>query len=80
MIMTDNALLRNSASRTVEVEDNDPDIQNSNEFITADTDFNNIALTELEGANNPDEQAQKANHVDNAGVDWCVNVLVRAVE
>jgi len=34
-----------------------------------DADFNNIALMELEGANDPNVQAQKEDQADNANVD-----------
>jgi hypothetical protein len=70
MPITNNAPPRNPPSRTVELEDQDFEIQNAEELDQVDADFNNIALTELEGANDPDVQAQKEDQGDNADVDW----------
>jgi hypothetical protein len=80
MPITDNAPQRNPPSRTVELEDQDFEIQNMEEIDQVDANFNNIALRELEGANDPDGQAQKEDQADNANVDCLVTVLVRAVE
>jgi hypothetical protein len=70
MLITNNAPPRNPPSHTVELEDQDFEIQNVEELDQVDADFNNIALTELEGANDPDVQAQKEDQADNADVDW----------
>jgi hypothetical protein len=70
MPITYNAPPRNPPSRTVELEDQDFAIQNAEELDQVDADFNNIALTEQEGANDPDVQAQKEDQADNADVDW----------
>jgi len=43
------------------------------------TSFHNIALTELEGANNANVPAQKKNQKDNVDLDWWVTVPVRVV-
>jgi len=40
------------------------------ELHEVDADFNNIAVTELEGANDPDLQARMEDQADNADVDW----------
>jgi len=81
MPITNNAPQRNPPSRTVELEDQDFEIQNAEQFDqVVDGDLNNIALTEIEGANHPNVQAQKEDQADNADVDWGVTVLVRAVE
>jgi len=40
------------------------------ELDQVDANFNNIDLTELEGANNPDVQAQNEDQTDHADVDW----------
>jgi hypothetical protein len=70
MPITNNALPSHSSGRTAEQEDQDFDIQKAEELDQVDADFNNIALTELEGANNPDAQAQKEDQTDNVDVDW----------
>jgi len=70
MPITNNALLSHSSGRTVQPEDQDFDIQNTEEIDQVDADFNNIALTELEGVNDPDAQAQKEDQADNVDVDW----------
>ena len=70
MPITNNALPSHSSGRTAEQEDQDFDIQNAEELDQVDADFNNIALTELEGANDPDAQAQKEDQTDNVDVDW----------
>jgi hypothetical protein len=70
MPITNNALPSHSSSWTAEQEDQDFDIQNAEELDQVDADFNNIALTELEGANDPDAQAQKEDQTDNVDVDW----------
>jgi hypothetical protein len=54
MLNTNNTLPSQSSGRTAEQEDQDFDIQNTAELDQVDADFNNIALTELEGANDPD--------------------------
>jgi len=79
MLMNNNAQLSHSPSRTVEQEYQDFDIQNAEQLDQVDADFNNIALTELEGAHDPDAQAQKEDQMDNVDVDCWVNVLVRVV-
>jgi len=70
MPIANNALPSHSSVRTAEQEDQDFDIQQAEEFDQVDADFNNIALTELEGANDPDGQAQKEDQTDNVDVDW----------
>jgi len=70
MPMTKNALLSHSSGRTVEPEDQDFDIQYAEELDQVDTEFNDIALTEPEGANDPDVQAQKEDQTDTVDVDW----------
>jgi hypothetical protein len=70
MPITNNALPSQSSGRTAEHEDQDFEIQNAEELDQVDTDFNNIALTELEGANDSDAQAQKEDQTDNVDVDW----------
>jgi len=70
MPITDNTLPSHSSGRTAETEDQDLDIQNEEELDQVDADFNNIALTELEGANDADAQAQKEDKTDNVDVDW----------
>jgi len=78
MLITNNAPLRNSPSPTVELEDEDFETQNAEELNHVDVEFNNIALTELEGANDLDSQAKKEDKADNADVDWLVAVIDRA--
>jgi hypothetical protein len=70
MPITNNPSPRNPPSRTAELEDQDFEIQNVEELNQVEADFNNIALTELEGANDSDVQAQKEDQADNADVDW----------
>jgi len=70
MLITNNALPSDSSGRTAEKEDQDFDIHNAEELDQVDADINNIALTELEGANDPDAQAQKEDQTDNVDVDW----------
>ena len=70
MPITNNALPSHASGRTAEQEDQDFDIQNAEELDQVDADFNNIALTELEGANNPDAQVQEEDQADNVNVDW----------
>jgi len=70
MPITNNVRPRHSSGRTAKQEDQDFDIQNAEEFDQVDADFNNIALMELEGANDPDAQAQKEDQTDNVDVDW----------
>jgi hypothetical protein len=70
MPITNNALPSHASGRTATREDQDFDIQNAEELDQVDADFNNIALTELEGANDPDAQAQKEDQTDNVDVDW----------
>jgi len=62
--------LRHSPNRNVKQEDQDFDIQNTEQLHHIDTDFNIIALTELAGANNPDEQAHNEDQTDNVDGDW----------
>ena len=70
MPITHNALPSHSSGRTAEQENQDFDIQNAEELDHADADFNNIALMEQEGANDPDAQAQKEDQTDNVDGDW----------
>jgi len=70
MPITNNARPSQSSGRTAEQEDQDFDIQNAEELDQVDADFNNIARTELQGANDPDVQAQKEDQTDNVDVDW----------
>jgi hypothetical protein len=70
MPITTNAPRKNPPSHTVELEDQHFLIQNPEELDPVDGDFNNIALTEVEGANDSDVQAQKEDQADNANVDW----------
>jgi len=60
MLITITASRRISPSRTVQLEEKDFKIQNAEELDKVDTDFNNIARTELEVINHHhDAQAQK---------------------
>jgi hypothetical protein len=70
MPITNNSTPRNPLRCIVELEDQDFEIHNAEELDQVDTDFNNIAVMELEGANNPNVQAQKEDQADNADVDW----------
>jgi hypothetical protein len=70
MLITNNAPPRHFSSRTAEQEDQDFNIQNSEELDQVDADFNNIALTELDEANDPDAQVQKEDQTVNVAVDW----------
>ena len=70
MPITDNTPPTHSSGWTVEQVDPDFDIQNEEELDQVDADFNNIDLTELEGANDPDTHAQKEDQTDNVDVDW----------
>jgi len=70
MLLTNNALPSHSSGRTGEQDDQDFPIQNTEEFDQVDAEFNNIALTQLEGANDPDAQTQKEDQMDNVDVDW----------
>jgi len=79
MPITHNTPLSNSPGWTLKLEDQDFDIQNAEELDQVDADFNNIGLTELEGANDPDAQAQKKDQTDILDLDWWVTVLVRVV-
>jgi len=74
-----NALQSHCPSCTVKHEGQDFDIQNVEELDQVDADFNNIALTELEEANDPNVQAQKEDQTDNVDVDWWVTVFVRVI-
>jgi hypothetical protein len=69
MPIAKNVLPSHSHGWTVEQEDLDFNIQNGDELDHVDADFNNIGLTELEGANDPDGQAQKEDKTDNVDVD-----------
>jgi len=79
MPITINTPWSHSPSWTVQQEDQDFDIQNPDKLDQVGANFNNIALTELEGANDPDAQAQKEDQADNVDVDWWVTVLARLV-
>jgi hypothetical protein len=68
--ITTNPPRKNPPSHTVELEDQHFVIQNTEELDPVDGDFNNIALMEVEGANDSDVQAQKEDQADNAHVDW----------
>jgi hypothetical protein len=70
MPITNNVLLRNPPSCTVDQEEQDFKIQKAEELDQVNTDFNYIAVMELEGANDPDLQAQKEDQADHANVDW----------
>jgi len=70
MPITNNALLCHSSGRTAEQEDHDFEIQNAEELDHVDAEFENIALTELGGDNDPDAQAQTEEQTDNVDVDW----------
>jgi hypothetical protein len=70
MPITNNALPSYSSSQTAQQEGQDFDIQNAEELDQVDADFNKIGLTELEGANNHDVQAQKVDQTDNVDGDW----------
>ena len=77
--ITNNALPCQSSGQTAEQENNDFDIQNAEEVDHVDAEFENIALTELGGANDSDAQAQMQEQTDNVDVDWWVTLLVRVV-
>jgi hypothetical protein len=70
MPITNNSTPRNLLHCIVELEHQDFEIHNAEGLDLVDTDFNNIAVMELEGANNPNVQAQKEDQADNADVDW----------
>jgi hypothetical protein len=70
MLITHDAPPSLSIGRTVKHEHQDFNFQYADQLDQVDVDFDNIALTELEGAKNPDTQAQKDNQADNANVDW----------
>jgi len=70
MPMTNNSLPKYSSGRSAEKVDQDFDIQTVEELDQVDADFINIALTEIEGANDPDAQAQKEDKTDDVDVDW----------
>jgi hypothetical protein len=70
MPITHNAPRSHSSSWTAEQEDQEYDIQNVEEVDQVDGDFKNIALPELEGANDPDAQGKKEDQPDNVDVDW----------
>jgi len=76
MPSTRTVLQLHSHSDTVELEDHDIKIQLIEELGQVDSHFNNIARLELEGANDPNEQAQKEIQADNADVNWSVTVPV----
>ena len=80
MLINTNIAARYSPSRTVDLEDQDFELQNTEELDQVDADINNIALTEQEGAKNPAVQAKKEDQADFAHVDWWITVLVRAVK
>jgi hypothetical protein len=61
---------RDPPCHNVELEHKDFEIQNAPELNQVDADSDNIALTELHGANDPNVQAQKLDQADNADVDW----------
>jgi hypothetical protein len=70
MPITNNALPSHSSEWTAKKEEQHFDIQNTEELDQVDADFKTIALTELEGANDPDAQAQQEDQTDNVDVDW----------
>jgi len=70
MLITINTPWSHSPSTTVEQEDQDFDIQNLDKLDQVDADFNNIALMEQDGGNDPDAQAQKEDQTVNVDVDW----------
>ena len=70
MTITNNAIPSYFSGRTVEQEDQDFNIQYAEELDQLEADFNNIAVTELGGANDPDVHAQKEDQTDNVDVDW----------
>jgi hypothetical protein len=70
MPISTNAPRKNPPCHTVELEDQQFVIQNTEELDPVDGDFNNIALMEVEGANDSDVQSQKEDQADNANVDW----------
>ena len=70
MTITNNAIPSYFSGRTVEQEDQDFNIQYAEELDQLEADFNNITLTELGGANDPDVHAQKEDQTDNVDVDW----------
>ena len=70
MPITDNAPSRTSTSRTVKMEDQDFGIHSAEALGQVDADFNNIALKDLEGADDRYGQAQNDDQADNAHVDW----------
>ena len=69
MPITNKAPPSHSPCRTVEEEDTDFNIQKAEELDQVYADFNNVALMELKGANNPDAQAQKEDQTDIVDVD-----------
>jgi len=78
MPIANNAHQRYPASHIARVEDPDLQIFKAEELDQVVADFNNIALTEQEGANNLDVQAQEEVQADNADLDWQVTFRVRA--
>jgi len=80
MPITSNEWMRNSPSHTGKLERQDFEIQYTEELDLVDTTCNNIASMELDGAKDPNEQAQKEDQLYNADVDWWVTVHVRTVE
>jgi len=71
---------RNPTIHTVKLEDNDFRIHNAKESGEVDADFNNIALTDLEGEGDLYVLAQREDQADNANVECWVSVILRAVE
>jgi len=76
MLIINNAPCSNSPRLTGGLKAQDLEIQHVEELDQVDADFNNIALMELERANNPDAQAQMEDQGDSADVNWWVTVIV----
>jgi hypothetical protein len=70
MPITNNVLLRNPPSRTVDQEEQDFKVQKVEELDEVNTDFNYVAVMELEGANDADVQALEEDQAHHANVDW----------
>jgi len=67
--ITFNVPLRNTPSGAVKLQDQYFKIQNVEELGNIVSEFNNIALTTLEGAYNPNAQAQIEDQASKANVD-----------
>jgi len=79
MQITNNALLSIFSSWTAIQEDQDNDIQLTEEFDQVDAHIINIAISELQEANNPDAHVKKEDQTDYVDVDRWVTVFVREV-